>query len=1084
MRNYIYIKKSVVSSKRYFRLRKSPLYVVRAFLCSMSYGYPLIPLLGLLFFSLNSHAQTSTENYVLTRTYKQHDGKVKSTTDNSKYWGDASQVQTEVSYFDGLGKEKQTILVFGAPDKRDLVTKSVYDKMNRPFKNYLPVALPSRNGKIQTDSSDYYNSANVEIPTPSAWVETIHDGSPLGRVKEQKAPGVSTGVLKAYKVAGDNVIKRYWINSSDSLEQTTHYTSGELNYVETLDEDGKKIEEFTDRNGRVVAKRVASSMTTYYVYDVKAQLRYVLQPAFQDDNSNPLSTKLRLFAFQYNYDAKGRMTSKWIPGQGAATTMEYDNLDRLIYMTDAKNQQFYYVYDDMNRQEEMGIVIGAENHALVKSYYNTYTDVHSDYAYADEWGIADSSHYFLGNPAVDNKKGLLSWAKTRVLNADGTFNSNDSWLIHVYYYDRKGRLIQTFSQLYNVGVDAFEKRSYKLDFISNVVEERITQNTSGGTYRLDKSYTYDHQNRLKTVAHKFYHNGVVKKSYTHVSNSYNEVGLLSRKEYHNAVQKQTFKYTPRSWLSSTANDGGKAFQLGLKYNNNGNIDSLSWQTHSSSGSFTTINYDDANRLTNATGGTLAEYDITYDKNGNLKTLKRKKDGANIDNLSYSDYTGNLLGKVTDGENNVEGFDNGSTDTNQDYAYDNNGNLTMDLNKKISVINYNVLNLPREVTLTDPGRSVYYQYDASGNKLQTVNANGTTFYAGAFEYNSSGILQRIALEEGQLIKNGDNYDINYYLKDHLGNVRMVLKEEGTVLQETEYYPFGLAIGRSGTDTQNKHLFNGNEKQPETNWLDYGARMYDPTIGRWVVQDPLAGVSRRYSPFTYANDNPLVTIDPDGMLSVRLKGFDGEWYDVDESEMLKIYEAEDDLGGEDDKKKSIDDSPNVKAALAKKDMSLKARLAEAGYEPGSDKPMPAVDGIKDDHTLELLFIPIFKPLEWGGVKLLSSLTTKTSAPLYHYTTEAGYNAIMKSKVLNPSFGAKNARFGSGQYFTDIAPGVFTKGQTSYRLYGVPWNGSKLTHYIKIETSGLNVINNKPFNFLSPSTSPLNLKGRILGGGATGF
>lgn len=44
-------------------------------------------------------------------------------------------------------------------------------------------------------------------------------------------------------------------------------------------------------------------------------------------------------------------------------------------------------------------------------------------------------------------------------------------------------------------------------------------------------------------------------------------------------------------------------------------------------------------------------------------------------------------------------------------------------------------------------------------------------------------------------------------------------------------------------------------------------------------------------------------------------------------------------------------------------------------------------------------------------------------------------MKSKVLNPSIGVKNARFGSGQYFTDIVPGAFTKGQTSYRLYGVP-------------------------------------------------
>lgn len=125
-----------------------------------------------------------------------------------------------------------------------------------------------------------------------------------------------------------------------------------------------------------------------------------------------------------------------------------------------------------------------------------------------------------------------------------------------------------------------------------------------------------------------------------------------------------------------------------------------------------------------------------------------------------------------------------------------------------------------------------------------------------------------------------------------------------------------------------------------------------------------------------------------------------------------------------------------------------------------------------------------LLFSSVKSLVGSAVRTSKPLYHYTSEAGYNAIMKSKSLNPSIGLKNARHGTGQYFTDIAPGAFTRGQTSYRLYGVPGKKISLTHYIKIETSGLNIIKNKPYNFLNPSTTPLNLNGRILGGGQSIF
>ena len=182
----------------------------------------------------------------------------------------------------------------------------------------------------------------------------------------------------------------------------------------------------------------------------------------------------------------------------------------------------------------------------------------------------------------------------------------------------------------------------------------------------------------------------------------------------------------------------------------------------------------------------------------------------------------------------------------------------------------MLDLPSVVTFSD-GSTITYTYTADGTKLRTVhkigNTTTTTDYCGNVIY-ENGTQKLLLTEEGYVNLTGTQ-QYHYYLKDHQGNNRVVINQGGTVEETNHYYPFGGLF--ASTNTQ-PYKYNGKELDTKKglNWYDYGARHYDPVLGRFTTVDPLAEKYYLVSTYSYCLGNPIKFIDSDGRKIIDVQG----------------------------------------------------------------------------------------------------------------------------------------------------------------------------------------------------------------------
>ena len=519
----------------------------------------------------------------------------------------------------------------------------------------------------------------------------------------------------------------------------------------------------------------------------------------------------------------------------------------------------------------------------IANYYDNYNFICQDnfpskteFNYLYEEGFQE-------NPS--NAKGQLTGTFTMCLkDSENLTSPKCNW--SVMYYDDRSRMIQTVADNYLGGM---EKNYFTYDFIGNVVKH-LHKHFIPGKVSLNElySYSYDSAKRLKQVTHKLNNNPEVKLSV----NDYDELGRLKSTAFHNEVTSTSFEYNVRNWLAQINNP---LFHQTLYYTNgtgtpcyNGNISSMTWKANSPAIKGYRFTYDGLSRLKDAIygeGENLAtnpnafnEQVLGYDKNGNILGLKRfgrisDSTYGLIDNLSMN-YEGNQLKKVKDSAiSNAYADDfefKSKNEKSVEYIYDVNGNLKQYLDKKITDIQYNFLNLPSRIRFED-GSSTSYLYSADGVKLQTTHViegvTTTTDYCGGMIY-ENGVLKQVLTEVGYITFNGENPTYHYLLKDHLGNNRVVIDQTGKVEEVNHFYPFGGVFAE--TPSVQPYKYNGKEldRKNGLDLYDYGARHYDVALGRWNVVDPLSEKNFEMSPYVYCANNPVRNIDPIGM----------DWYET--------------------------------------------------------------------------------------------------------------------------------------------------------------------------------------------------------------
>ncbi|MBD2769223.1 hypothetical protein IC235_15130 [Hymenobacter sp. BT664] len=604
----------------------------------------------------------------------------------------------------------------------------------------------------------------------------------------------------------------------------------------------------------MLEKGFSDTIATYYSYDVHGNVRSLLQalpglaPKRTDYRYDLVSGKVNYvfyqygqadeFTHRYQYDADNRLTSVFTSSDG------------FLWNKEAKYQ--YYLHGPLARVELGEYRVQGLDHyytlqGWLKGVNMPYAgDAGRDGSPGSSVGndaFAYSLGYYQGDYQPLNASVALSdsrdklWPRLRqTMGHQGLYNGNIAWMVTD---------LPKLGELANNRTKGMQGMLYQYDQLNRIVQSRSLTSyqagsgfgarASGSAGAYDEDYSYDGNGNLLTLQRR------------------DETAALQddfRYAYYPGTNKlREVKPVAKDKIISS----GRVVQDDIRYRNL----TLTGSSYVASGKLVEV-----------------------------KALEKIQMSLNFRSAQGTDFWAHIV-------------DNGT------FQYDAIGNLVLDQDEgtKIQWTPYGKI---RQVGVKDDSLLIRYRYDAAGNRVEKQVVVNNTITVTRYLRDASGNVMAI-YKDGSLIeqpiygssrigeyKGGVGIgtrrlgEKNYELSNHLGNVLATVSDKvgmqdphvwASVTSTSDYYPFGLTMnGRAWNDiTGYRFGFNGKEKDAEFNSnYDFGARIYDPRIGRWMATDPLAGKMSSHSPYNYAFDNPVSLIDPDGMMPHSpIYGLDGKY-----------------------------------------------------------------------------------------------------------------------------------------------------------------------------------------------------------------